>query len=412
MERKNPVITSPEAIDEALTRGVVEVLPSRDGLRKLMQSGKQLKLYQGFDPTAPKLHIGSMVGLRKLRQFQDLGHEVIFLIGDGTGQAGDPSGKLRARDRYFTHKELLANARAYKKQVSKILRFTGENPVKMLFNGKWLNPLRLVDILDIAGNFTLQQLSERDLFQERMKRGEAVNLREFLYPLLQGYDSVAMEVDLEIGGHDQLFNMLTGRVLSKRMLGKEKFVLATPLLTDAQGQKIGKSENNAIWLTDEPNDMYGKIMSLSDDTIVKGFEYLTDVPMDEVREIEKKIIVENPKPYKERLAFEIVAQLHGIPAAKKASAAFREVFSQREIPDDIEEVPVAAGVPFDDALYQYRIVSSKSEARRLMMGGGVKDISTGEKITDPKRKITIPLTLKLGKHRFIKIVIKRVPKRK
>lgn len=411
MKRKNPVVTSPEAINEVLTRGIAEVLPGQGELARLMKSGARLKLYQGFDPTAPKLHIGSMVGLRKLRQFQDLGHEVIFLIGDGTGQAGDPSGKLRGREKYFTHKELLANAKAYKKQVGKIIRFTGTNPVKVLFNGAWLNKLRLADMLAIANHFTLQQLSERDLFQERMKRGEAVNLREFLYPLLQGYDSVAMEVNLEIGGHDQLFNMLTGRILVKRMLNKEKYVLATPLLTDAQGRKIGKSEGNAIWLTDEANDMYGKIMALGDDVIMKGLEYLTDIPMSEVRAIGGKLATENPKPYKERLAFEVVAQLHGIPAAKKAQAAFNTTFSKGEIPSVVNEIPVAHGLPLDDALYTYGVVSSKSEARRLMEGGGVRDLMTGDKITDPKRKITIPLTLKLGKHKFIRIVIKRKPKR-
>jgi len=237
-----------DKIEQLLTRGADGIYPSGDQLMSLLKEGKKLTLYQGFDPTGTDLHIGHMIGLRKLKHWQELGHKVIFLIGDGTGQAGDPSGKLSTREKFFTNEELRENAKQYVMQAGKIVRFDGDNPIEIRYNGDWLNKLTLVDILDIAGNFTLQQLAERDMFQERMKRNEPINMREFLYPLLQGYDSVAMKVDLELGGSDQLFNMLCGRTLVKSYLNKEKFVMTTPLLADSQGRKIGKSEGNLIGL--------------------------------------------------------------------------------------------------------------------------------------------------------------------
>lgn len=408
MKNQAAIVTDEKQIEGVLTRGVADILPSKAELKKILMSGRRIRLYQGFDPTAPQLHVGSMVGLRKLRDFQNLGHEVIFLLGDGTGQAGDPSGKTRARDKYFSHKELLENAKLYKAQVQKILQFVGLNPAKILFNGRWLNKLRLTDMLNIAGNFTLQQLSERDLFQERMKRGEPVNLREFLYPLLQGYDSVAMDVDLEIGGSDQTFNMLIGRSLMKKMREKEKFVLSTPLLTDAQGRKIGKSEGNALWLTEKPEELYGKIMALSDDIIVKGLEYLTDVPMEDIRLVEKDLKKGvNQKQHKEKLAFEIVAQLHDKDAAQSAHDSWKAVFSNKEVPETITEVPAEEGVLLDDILQKYRIVPSKSEVKRLIIGGGIKNIETGEKITNEKLPVIVPITLKIGKKTFIRIRIKK-----
>src|SRR3989344_7732940 len=198
-KRAPHIVTDERRIESVLDRGVAEVLPSRDGLRTLLTSGRRIRLYQGFDPTGTQLHIGHMVGLRKLAQFQKLGHEVIFLIGDGTGLAGDPSGKAKSRDKFFSHKELRENAVDYVKQAGRVVDFEGDNPALIKFNGDWLNKLPVSEFLQIAGHFSLQQLSERDMFQERIKKGETVNLREFLYPLLQGYDSVVMDVDLEIG---------------------------------------------------------------------------------------------------------------------------------------------------------------------------------------------------------------------
>ena len=319
------VITDKDKIENLLTRGVDKIYPSKDFLEKELLSGRKIRLYQGFDPTGTKLHIGHMVGLRKHRQWQDMGHEVIFLIGDGTGQAGDPSGKKKTREKFFTQEELRANAIDYLSQASKVVRFDGPNPIKIMYNSDWLNKLTLVDILGIAQNFSVQQLIERDMFQDRLKNGETINLREFLYPLLQGYDSVAMEVDLELGGSDQTFNMLAGRTLLKAMKNKEKFVMTTPLLADSKGVKIGKSEGNAIGLTDEPSDLFGKIMSLGDDAIIPMFTLLTDVPL---AEIETFDITKEPMALKMRVAHTIVANLHSFEMAKKAELDFTNTFQK------------------------------------------------------------------------------------
>ena len=402
-KRQPNIVTDEKRVTEVLTRGVDGVLPQQEELKKLLMSGKRIRLYQGFDPTSPDLHIGHMVGLRKLRDFQRLGHQVIFLMGDGTGQAGDPSGKTKSRDTFFTREQLRENAKEYKKQAGRILDFKGDNPIEIKWNSTWLNKLRLVDILNIAHHFTLQQLSERDMFQERMKKGEPVNLREFLYPLLQGYDSVAMEVDLEIGGSDQMFNMMVGRTLSKNIISKDKFVLTTPLLTDSQGTKIGKTEGNAIGLTDNPKDLYGKIMSLSDDVIVKGFEYLTDVSMEEIKTIEQGVQNENPKTYKKRLAFEIVAQLNTPEEAEKAQKAFEDTFEKGNTPKDIQILTSASDAALIDVLVKEGIVSSKSDFRRLIEQGAIKNLATGDAITDQNEVVTSDVTLKIGKKRFVKI---------
>lgn len=394
-----------DKIEEVLTRAVENIYPSKKDLEKVLKSGKKLNLYQGFDPTGTQMHIGHMVGLRKLRQFQDLGHHVIFVIGDGTGQAGDPSGKTRSREKFLTNVELRKNAEDYVKQAAKIVRFDGENPVEIRYNGDWLNKLTLPEILDIAGHFSLQQLSERDLFQERMKKGETVNLREFLYPILQGYDSVAMEVDLEIGGSDQLFNMLAGRQLVKEILGKEKYVLTTPLLTDSQGVKIGKTEGNVIALTDEPSDLFGKIMNLSDDVIVNGLEYLTDLPIAEIRKIEKDLSGgQNPMLHKKHLAFEIVKQLSGAYEAQKAQDFFEETFQKGSAPRDLPEITVdSSPVDIVDFLVENNLVESRSQAKRLLSEGALE--LDGETLENDEVEVSNNQILKIGKKKFVKIKI-------
>ena len=397
-----------DKIEELLTRGVQAIYPTKDELDKVLKSGKKLRLYQGFDPTGTQLHIGHMVGFRKLRQWQDLGHEVIFLIGDGTGQAGDPSGKIKARDKFFNRDELRTNAKEYVMQASKIVRFEGKNPVKILYNGDWLNKLGLVELLDILGKLSLQQLIERDLFQERMKQDQTVNMREFLYPVLQGYDSVAMEVDLEIGGSDQMFNMLVGRHLVKQYLNKDKFVMTTPLLTDSEGRKIGKTEGNVIGLTDKPEDLFGKIMGLSDDVIVKSFEYLTDMPMSEIEEIDQLLKKNaNPVIYKKKLAFEIVKQLNNEDEAKKAQDYFERTVQQKELPSDIPTVKLTnVEHTIVDVLIETNHATSKSEARRLIEQGGVK--VNNEKISDPAVSVENLLKdnealIQVGPRKFVKI---------
>ena len=386
-------------IEELLTRGVERVYPDKSTLGKVLISGKKIRLYQGFDPTGDRLHLGHMVGLRKHKQWQDLGHEVIFLIGDGTGQAGDPTGKKQTREKFFTKEELRANAKNYVAQASKIIRFKGSNSVKILYNSDWLDKLTKVEILNIAQNFSVQQLIERDMFQERLKAGEPINLREFLYPLLQGYDSVAMDVDLELGGTDQTFNMLAGRTLMKAMKGKEKFVMTTPLLSDSRGIKIGKSEGNTISLTDEPNDLFGKIMSLADDAIIPIFTLLTDVSLEDIVSFDIK---KNPLELKKSAAHIIVSQLYSEKLATKAQDNFEKTFTQGNVPENITQVTVARDASLSDILLTQQLIVSKSELRRLVSEGAITNMATNEKVTDPNSKVS-SATYKIGKHRFIKI---------
>ena len=387
-----------DKINELLTRGVDKVYPTKEKLEEVLRSGKKLKLYQGFDPTGDRLHIGHMVGLRKHRQWQDLGHEVIFLIGDGTGQAGDPTGKKKTREKFFTRDELRENAKNYLSQASKVVRFDGPNPIKILYNCDWLDKLTKVDILNIAGHFSLQQMIERDMFQERIKEGAEINMREFLYPFLQAYDSVEMEVDLELGGTDQTFNMLAGRKLLQAMKGKEKFVMTTPLLADSKGVKIGKTEGNVIGLTDAAPDLFGKIMALGDDAIIPLFTLLTDTPMEEINAFDIK---KDPLNLKKRAASLIVAQLHSESEAKDAQSIFENTFSKGEFPEDAQVLEVGKEEKLIDVLTDKKIVESKMEFRRLVEAGAVSEYpdqkitDTNELVGESERKI------KIGKKTFV-----------
>lgn len=366
-----------DAIDHLLHRGVDTIYPSKEALEKKLRSGAKLRLYQGFDPTGIQLHIGHAVGFRKLAEFQQLGHEVIFLIGDGTGQAGDPSGKKRSREKYLTNKELRENGKTYVMQSAKIMKFDGPNPVKIMYNGDWLNKLTLVDILDIAGHFTLQQMLERDLYQERLKNNEPLNLREFMYPLLQGYDSVAMNVDMEIGGVDQTFNMLVGRQLVADYHQKEKFVLTVPLLTDSKGTKIGKTEGNVIGLTDEPSDFYGKIMSLGDDAIIPCMTLLTDLTDGEIEKIKAAIgSGSNPMTFKKQLAYDLTRQFNSDAEAQKAQEEFELRFQKGNVAQSalptVSLNSLKTGSAIADTLVAFGLASSKSEAKRLIEQKAVK----------------------------------------
>ncbi|HEV2339269.1 MAG TPA: tyrosine--tRNA ligase [Patescibacteria group bacterium] len=396
-----------DKIEEVLTRAVDTVYPTKKALEKILRSGKKLKLYQGFDPTGIQMHIGHMIGLRKLAQFQELGHHVVFLIGDGTGLAGDPSGKTRERGKFLSREDLRQNATDYVKQAEKIVDFRGKNPVEILFNGDWLTKLSLQDILEIAGHFTWQQLSERDMFVERAKRGEPINMREFLYPLLQGYDSVAMDVDLEIGGSDQMFNMLCGRTLAQNMLHKEKYVLTTPLLADAQGRKIGKTEGNVIALNNKPGDLFGKIMALPDEVIIKGMEYLTDIPMTEIKNIDEQLKKgEHPVRFKKQLSFEIVRQLNNEEIARKAQVTFENVIQKKALPTNIPTITIPRSENLfaaSELLIYTGFASSKSEAKRLIEQGGLEIDNV--KIENPSQEITIEDTIlvKVGKRKFVEV---------
>ncbi len=396
-----------DAIDHLLTRGVDTICPTRAELEKVLRSGKKLILYQGFDPTGTQLHIGHAVGFRKLRQWQDLGHHVIFLVGDGTGLAGDPSGKMKARGKFMSRSELRDNATAYLMQASKIVRFDGDNPVEIKYNGDWLTELKLEDMLGIAQNFTVQQMIERDMYQVRIKAGDPINLREFLYPLLQGYDSVAMKVDLELGGSDQTFNMLAGRTLVKNMLGKEKFVMTVPLLADSKGVKIGKTEGNVIGLTDAPTDFYGKIMSLGDDAIIPCFTLLTDTPDEEITAIQEQMTRgENPMKFKKQLAFELTKQFNSENEATKAQNDFIQKFQIKNLATVImPTIPLKAfnsAPTISEFLLATKLVPSRSEAKRLIQQGAVKIDDTAV-IDDNKPKVRIGTVIKVGKTKFAKI---------
>jgi tyrosyl-tRNA synthetase len=376
-------------VSDLLSRGVDKIYPSKEALQEVLESGKKLKLYQGFDPTGDKLHIGHMIGLRKLADWQALGHKVIFLIGDFTGMIGDPSGKTESR-KMLSKEVVLKNAENYKNQAAKILKFEGVNPIEIKYNSEWLEGLGALEFVRMAGLLSVQQVVKRDLFRERINQGQDLFMNEFLYPVMQAYDSVAMDVDVEIGGTDQMFNMLMGRDLMRHMKKKEKFVMTTPILTDATGKKIGKTEGNIIALDDEPGVLFGKIMSLPDEVVVKGFEYLTRVPMDRVEEVKRAFESgENPMLYKKELAHEIVKDLNSATVAETAQGDFEKTFSKGGIPENLQSVRAPADKPLAEILIENGMISSKSEFNRLAKAGAIEEKENG--------------VYRVGKHRFLRI---------
>ncbi len=360
-------VTDQQKIDEFLSRGVEKVFPSEKFLEARLKEGKPLTMYLGIDPTGPTLHLGHAIILRKLRAFQELGHKVILLIGDFTGMIGDPTDKSATR-KQLTREEVLNNAALYQKQASAFIRFDGPNAAELRHNSEWSDKLTLKDALEIGAYFTVHQFLERDMFQKRIEDKKPIHLHEFLYPLLQGYDSVAMNVDGEIGGNDQTFNMLAGRDLMKGMKNKEKFVIAMKLLVDPTGKKMGKSEGNMITLMDSAEQMFGKVMSWTDGMIVPGFELLTDVSLVEAQKATKA----NPRDTKALLAREVVAQFFSEKEAVAASEAFDKLFKSHEAPEDVPVVKVKSAMNILDLLVETKLAPSKSEARRLVDGGGIK----------------------------------------
>jgi tyrosyl-tRNA synthetase len=356
----NKIITDSNEIKEVLEKGVEKIYPSKEALEKVLKSGKRIRLYCGFDPTSPTLHIGNAIQIRKLAQFQKLGHEMIFLLGDFTGMIGDPTDKIAAR-RMLTRQQVKNNLKNYKKQASKILKFSGKNPAKIMFNSKWSDKLNFIKLIELASNFTVQQMITRDMFQERIKKHKPIYLHEFLYPLAQAYDSVAMNVDLEIGGNDQTFNMLCGRDLVKAVKNKEKFVLTTKLLNDSSGKKMGKTEGNIINLDEKPEEMFGKIMAWPDSLIIPGFELCTDLSLEEIDKIKKQ--KNNPRDDKVRLAREIVSIHHSKLLAEKAEKEFNRLFREGKKPTNIPEVEFNEGIGLTSAvLVETGLAPSRSAA--------------------------------------------------
>ncbi len=382
-------------MDDILTRGIERNYPSAEALAKRLAAGP-MTIYHGIDPTAPTIHLGHVATLLKLKDFALLGHKIILMFGDFTATIGDPTDKLSAR-KVLTSEEVANNMRDYKSQVKMVFSTT---PVEFRSNSEWWDKMSVRDLLGLATEFTDRDVTERDMFVERKKRGEPVYLNELLYPLFQGYDSVALEVDAEIGGNDQTFNMLAGRDLMAHR-GKEKFVITTKLLTDSAGKKMGKTEGNTASLVDPPNEMFGKIMSWSDDLLPTGFEILTRLPTKECQEI----LAGHPKEAKIKLATEIVSLLHSDDLAQKAKDNFEKVFSGgSSVPEELEELKSEGGELLSVILVNNKIVSSKSEFTRLVDGGGVEIIGEG-KVTDEKITITKPVAVRIGKHRFVKINI-------
>lgn len=403
------VITDKKLVKEALTRGVEKIYPNYQELEKKLLSGERIRLYCGYDPTAVALHIGNAISINKLAQFQALGHEVIFLVGDFTGLIGDPTDKKAAR-RQMTTEEVERNARDYQKQASAYLKFDGDNPAKLMYNSVWNNQLNFKDLIGLASNFTVQQMIQRDMFQERLKDERPIYLHEFLYPLTQGYDSVAMDVDLEIGGNDQMFNMLCGRDLLKALKNKEKSVLTMRLLADDSGKKMGKSEGNVVFLNEAPGQMYGKVMSWSDGLICSAFELCTNWPLDEIakmaKDLKKKKV--NPRDLKMKLAYEITRINHGQAEADKAQANFIQTIQKKELPTEMEKwIAKKDSYNIIDILVESGLAPSRSEARRLVEQNAIKAKIGSEflVIKDAKKEIKIGdgIILQRGKIHFLKV---------
>jgi len=379
------VSTDEQAISDLLMRGVEKVIPRELALKKL-RGGERIRVYFGIDPTGAKLHLGHAVPLRKLQQFAALGHEVIFLVGSFTAMIGDPTGRDVMREP-LNREQVRENFKDYKRQAEKVLDFS---KVTVRYNDEWLAPLKFDEIVTLASNFTVQQMLARDMFEKRLKEGKPISLHEFLYPLMVGYDSVVLDVDAELGGSDQEFNMLAGRDLQKAMGKRDKFVLTTKLIEGTDGRKMSKTYNNAVYLEDAPGEMYGKLMSIKDELVKTYFEVLTDTGQNEI----EKIMSGHPRDAKARLAKEIVTIYHSKDAGDAAAAGFMK-------PDDAPEIAVPSGTKLRDLADKLGV--SMSELRRLVEQGAI-ETEGGEKITNIDAPIKSGV-LKVGKHRFFKIIV-------
>jgi tyrosyl-tRNA synthetase len=404
--RKSTITTDDVKLEEFLTRGVERVFPSKEFVKERLKKGGRLTMYLGIDPTGPALHLGHIIAIRKLAQFQKLGHRAILLIGDFTAMIGDPTDKSAARKK-LTRAQVLSNCRNYKKQASVILNFHGSNKAELKFNSTWLGKLSFEETLDLMSHVTHSQTVKRDMFQERIASGKELYLHEFMYPLMQGYDSVAMDVDGEVGGNDQTFNMLTGRDLMKTLKNKDKFVIAMKLLTDSSGKKMGKTEGNMVSLDQTPADMFGKVMSWTDGLIAPGFELLTDVPSYEI----KQMLAEmergsNPKDYKMRLAQEIVTMIHGAAAGEKARQTFDNTFKKGEVPQDVIQILTNKSELLRDVLVKEKVVASNGDWKRLVDGNAVYQMDPEARISDYFVKVEETHSYKIGKKRFVRVVVK------
>jgi tyrosyl-tRNA synthetase len=395
-----------------LERGAEEIIPHDEFVAKVEKSEREnrpLIVKTGFDPTAPDIHLGHTVLLRKMKHFQDMGHTVIFLIGDFTGMIGDPSGKSETRKR-LTREDVLENAETYKKQVFKIL--DSEKTV-VDFNSRWCEPMRFPDVLDLASKYNVARMLERDDFSNRYKEGKSISILEFMYPLIQGYDSVALKADIELGGTDQKFNLLVGRDIQKEYGQEPQVIMTLPLLVGLDGvQKMSKSLNNYIGINEPPSEIFGKVMSISDEIMFLYYELVTDVPIEEINTYRGKIEdgTVNPRDVKVRLAKEICTQFYNSETALKAEAEFNRIFVRKDVPEEIEEFEIPDAEKKDGRVWVVRLLvltgmaKTNGEARRLIKGGGV--YLDGEKISSDELELAMPVEsiMKVGKRRFVRII--------
>ena len=386
-----------------LARGIDEILPE-DGLAKKLEKKKPLIVKAGFDPTAPDLHLGHTVLINKMRQFQEFGHEVVFLIGDFTGMIGDPSGKNATRPP-LSRDEIKDNAATYEAQIYKIL---DPEKTRIDFNSRWMSPMSAADLIKLASHHTVARMLERDDFNKRYKSGQSISIHEFLYPIVQGYDSVALKADVELGGTDQKFNLLVGRQLQQDFGQEPQVVMTTPLLEGLDGvQKMSKSLNNYIGITDEPDEMFGKVMSISDELMWRYYEVLSFRKLDDIESLRSRVAAGgNPRDAKFELAMELVERFHDRKAAEAAKKEFIARFQKGALPDKIKEVSISSqggSLGIAQLLKEAGLVSSTSEAFRMIKQGAVK--IDGERIEDKSLQVSAGSTsvYQVGKRRFSRV---------
>ena len=392
-----------EKIEELLTRGVVDLIVKKD-LEEKLKSGKKLRIKYGVDPTGPKIHLGRASTMRKLKKFQELGHQIVLIVGDFTAQIGDASDKTNERP-MLTYDDVKKNMENYLPQIGRIFDI---EKAEVHYNSEWLGKLNYFDICKQADNFSVAQILDRENFSKRYKEGTRISLRETLYPLMQGYDSVAIKSDIEIGGSDQLFNVLAGRTLQKAYGQEPQNIITFELLDGTDGRKMSTSWGNVIVVGDEPNDIFGKIMSMKDELIIQYFTLATDVPMGEIKKMKNDLEGEkiNPRDLKMKLAREIITMYHGEKEATLAEENFKNVFQNKGIPEDIKEIKIGLeNMNIIDLLVKIDFCSSKSEARRTIEQGGVK--INEEKIDDIALNVELSDVAKIiqkGKRHFIRVV--------
>ncbi len=387
-------------VKEILTRGVTEVIVKKD-LEEKLKAGAKLRIKLGIDPTGPVLHIGRAISLWKLRDFQELGHQIVLIIGDFTAQIGDASDKTAERQ-ILSVEEIHKNMETYLEQIGKILDM---KKVEVHYNSDWHGTMTSGELIREAMNFTVNQMIKRDNFWQRFEADKPIGLHEILYPLLQGYDSVAVKADVEIGGNDQLFNLLAGRTLQKKYGQTEQNVMTFELLEGTDGRKMSTSYGNCIYIEDTPNEMFGKAMSVSDELIIRYLTLVTDLSLSEVNRIEKELVAgKNPRDAKVVLAKELVKRYHGEKAAEAAYKNFEQVFVKNEIPENIDEVEVLNKEwLLTDLLCETGLTPSKSEARRMIEQGGVRVDSAVIGDRDTKLRPKSGMVVQVGKRKFIKI---------